>query len=64
MVTTSGNTVLTLSGTNTYTGTTNINGGTLRIGADNNLGDAGGMLTFDGGHCSVYPDLPPTGPFS
>ncbi|MBU3641842.1 autotransporter-associated beta strand repeat-containing protein, partial [Polynucleobacter sp. Fuers-14] len=36
----SGSGTLTLAGTNTYTGTTTINGGTLRISADANLGTA------------------------
>ena len=45
---------LTLSGTNTYTGATRIDGGLLSIGADANLGTAPGAatpdhLTFDGG---------------
>ncbi|MGO8897425.1 MAG: autotransporter-associated beta strand repeat-containing protein, partial [Isosphaeraceae bacterium] len=44
----------TLSGTNTYTGTTTINGGTLTISADDNLGAAPGSpttgsLNLDGG---------------
>ncbi|HVZ62967.1 MAG TPA: autotransporter-associated beta strand repeat-containing protein, partial [Lacunisphaera sp.] len=43
-----------LSGANTYTGATNLNGGTLSIGADANLGAAPGAATpgqlgFDGG---------------
>ena len=44
---------LTLSGANTYTGGTTINGGTLSISADNNLGDAAGGLTFGGGTLQI-----------
>ena len=45
---------LTLSGVNTYSGSTTINDGTLSISADSNLGTAPGVatpghLTFDGG---------------
>jgi fibronectin-binding autotransporter adhesin len=40
---------LVLTGTNTYTGGTRIEGGTLRVSADGNLGQADGALTFDGG---------------
>ncbi|UIJ44831.1 autotransporter-associated beta strand repeat-containing protein [Sphingomonas cannabina] len=40
---------LVLSGTNTYTGGTAINGGTLSISADANLGDATGGLSINGG---------------
>jgi autotransporter-associated beta strand protein len=36
---------LVLSGANTYTGATTINGGTLSIGADDNLGTAPGAVT-------------------
>ncbi len=39
---------LTLSGTNTYTGGTVVNGGTLRFGADANLGNAGDTITING----------------
>ena len=42
---TSGAGVLTLSGTNTYTGGTTVNAGTLAISADNNLGTAPGSVT-------------------
>ncbi|KXO75889.1 autotransporter-associated beta strand repeat-containing protein [Brucella anthropi] len=40
---------LVLSGTNTYTGGTNINGGTLVAGANNNLGRLSDGLNFNGG---------------
>jgi fibronectin-binding autotransporter adhesin len=40
---------LVLSGTNTYTAGTAINGGTLEISADANLGAAGGALSLNGG---------------
>lgn len=40
---------LILSGTNSYTGGTAINGGTLRVSSDANLGDAAGGISFDGG---------------
>ncbi|WP_309085982.1 autotransporter-associated beta strand repeat-containing protein [Chelativorans sp.] len=40
---------LVLSGTNTYTGGTAINGGTVEIFADANLGAAGGALSLNGG---------------
>ena len=38
-----------LSGTNTYTGGTQLNGGTLAVSADNNLGASTSSLTFSGG---------------
>lgn len=41
--------ILVLSGTNSYTGGTLIEGGTVRISNDANLGDAAGGLTLDGG---------------
>ncbi|WP_273793961.1 autotransporter-associated beta strand repeat-containing protein, partial [Brucella anthropi] len=40
---------LTLSGTNTYTGGTEIAGGILSVSEDDNLGAAGGALSFTGG---------------
>jgi outer membrane autotransporter protein len=40
---------LTLSGTNSYSGGTTINAGTLVASADANLGNANGGLTFNGG---------------
>jgi autotransporter-associated beta strand protein len=38
-----------LTAANTYSGGTAINGGTLQVSADNNLGAATGSLSFDGG---------------
>lgn len=38
-----------LSGTNTYSGGTAINGGAVQISSDANLGNAAGGLAFDGG---------------
>ncbi|MDX8497990.1 autotransporter outer membrane beta-barrel domain-containing protein [Mesorhizobium sp. VK4C] len=40
---------LVLAGTNSYTGGTAVNGGTLRVSSDNNLGAAEGGLSFNGG---------------
>ncbi len=40
---------LILSGANTYTGGTAIEGGTLQVAIDANLGPVAGALTFDGG---------------
>ncbi|MCO5962587.1 autotransporter outer membrane beta-barrel domain-containing protein, partial [Sinorhizobium meliloti] len=38
-----------LTADNSYTGGTEINGGTLQVSADANLGDSAGGLTFNGG---------------
>ncbi len=48
-----GNGTLTLTGTNTYTGGTTINAGTLSIAADSNLGGAGGALALNGGTLQI-----------
>ncbi|MBN8977438.1 MAG: autotransporter domain-containing protein [Rhizobiales bacterium] len=44
-----GSGTLVLTGTNTYTGGTQLVGGTLSVSTDANLGAASGALTFDGG---------------
>jgi fibronectin-binding autotransporter adhesin len=44
---------LTLSGASTYTGGTRIDAGTLRLSTDENLGAAGGTLTFNGGTAAL-----------
>jgi autotransporter-associated beta strand protein len=54
----SGSSTLTLAGANTYKGVTTISGGTLSIGADNNLGAAPaparpGQLVINGGTLAV-----------
>ncbi|MCF6314583.1 MAG: autotransporter domain-containing protein, partial [Verrucomicrobiales bacterium] len=48
-LTKTGANTLTLSGINTYSGGTQLNGGILSVSADNNLGDPSGGLTFNGG---------------
>lgn len=44
---------LILTGANSYTGGTAINGGTLNVSSDANLGDASGGLSFDGGTLDI-----------
>ncbi|MCX5517845.1 autotransporter domain-containing protein [Kaistia defluvii] len=44
----SGANVVELSGTNTYSGGTSIQGGALKVDSDARLGDAGGTLAFSG----------------
>ena len=44
-----GSGTLTLGGTNTYSGTILLNGGTLSIGNDTNLGASNNGITFNGG---------------
>jgi fibronectin-binding autotransporter adhesin len=48
---------LVLSGSNSYTGGTAIEGGVLRVTADTNLGDAAGGLSFNGGTLQTTADL-------
>lgn len=48
---------LVLTGNNSYTGGTAIDGGTLRVGSDDNLGAATGGLSFDGGTLANSADV-------
>jgi fibronectin-binding autotransporter adhesin len=43
------NSILTLTGTNTYAGGTTVAGGTVSVGANANLGATAGAITLDGG---------------
>ncbi len=52
-----GSGTLQLSGNNTYSGGTALNGGTLVAGADAQLGDASGGLSFNGGALSLTNDF-------
>ena len=53
----SGDGPLTLAGTNTYGGGTNLSGGSIVIGNNAALGDAAGALTFSGGTLRLSTDL-------
>jgi fibronectin-binding autotransporter adhesin len=48
---------LVLSGTNTYTGGTRIDGGTVQIASDANLGAAAGAVTLGGGNLATSADI-------
>jgi outer membrane autotransporter protein len=48
-----GSGVLTLTGTNSYTGGTVLEGGTLSVSSEANLGDVSGALTLNGGVLQV-----------
>lgn len=48
---------LVLTGANSYSGGTLINGGTIRIGSDANLGDASGGLSLGGGTLHTTADI-------
>ncbi|WP_407977145.1 autotransporter-associated beta strand repeat-containing protein [Brucella pseudogrignonensis] len=56
----SGAGTLVLNGTNSYAGGTLINGGTLRISSDANLGDSSGALSLDGGSLNTTASMTST----
>jgi autotransporter-associated beta strand protein len=54
---TSSTSVLTLSGTNGFTGGLNLNAGTVKVNSNNPLGGVGNVLTFKGGTLEVATSL-------
>ena len=52
--------ILVLKGTNSYSGGTLIEGGTVRISSDSNLGDVAGGLAFQGGTLNTTANLSST----
>ena len=48
---------LSLNGANTFSGQVTVNGGTLNISADNNLGNASNVLRLNGGQTGTTPSV-------